>query len=43
MIERLHSHKVVNRSENNDDLQSRKDDEQFLDYFLPKKGVNESR
>jgi hypothetical protein len=37
MIEHLYSHKVVNKSEYNDDLLARKEDEDFLDSFLPNK------
>jgi hypothetical protein len=35
LIQRLYSHKVVNKSEYNDDPQARKDDEDFLDSFIP--------
>lgn len=36
MIERLYSHKVVNKSDHNDDPQARKEDEEFLDHFTPR-------
>lgn len=35
MIQHLYSHRVVTKSEHNDDLQARKEDEDFLDSFLP--------
>ncbi len=37
MIEHLYSHKVVAKSEYNDDSMSRKEDENFLDSFMPNK------
>lgn len=39
MIEHRYSHKVVTGSEYHDEEGARKEDEDFLDSFLPKPGM----